>query len=232
MAEPAPTTLLLDAGNTLVFLDMAAVAEVAERRGVSVDVGRLRAVEGAAKRRYESLLADDASHESGWRSYLTTLLIEAGVAPRLAPELIAPLRAAHDELNLWRRIPDDLLAALAMAREIGLRLGVVSNSEGKLDELFAHVGLAGTFECVVDSAHEGIRKPDAEIFRRACRRMGVEPSTAIYAGDLPRVDVDGALGAGLQAALIDPLGFYPEHTASPRFRSVFELVDELRRARR
>lgn len=220
--------LLLDAGNTIVFLDMEAVASVARARAVEVDAARLQAVEGAAKRRYEVTLATGASHEAGWRLYLETLLCEAGVEAGRARALIDPLRAAHDELNLWRRVPADLPGALSLARSLSLRVGVVSNSEGRLDALFDHVGLGGAFELVVDSAHEGVRKPDPEIFWRATRRMGVEPSAALYAGDIPSVDVDGALGAGLRAALIDPLGFYPSHARSPRFASVAELVRALR----
>ena len=216
--------LLLDAGNTVVFLDTCAVAEVARAHGVLVAGPVLSRVEGAAKRRYEAALASGAQHESGWRLYLTTLLVEAGVEEKRAPSLIDPLRAAHDELNLWRRVPDDLPAALARARGLGLRLGVVSNSEGRLPELFAHVGLGGAFEIVVDSALEGVRKPDPEIFRRALARMGVSAERAIYAGDIPSVDVDGAHAAGMQAALIDPLDFYPDHTSSRRFASVAELV--------
>ncbi|MCA9606133.1 MAG: HAD family hydrolase [Myxococcales bacterium] len=225
------TTLLLDAGNTVVFLDVHAVAAVARAEGVLVDPASLSAVEGAAKRRYEALLDAGGSHETGWGLYLETLLVEGGVDADVAPTLIAPLRAAHDELNLWRRVPDDLWAALAAARAMGLRLGVVSNSEGRLPELFAHVGLGDAFEVIVDSAHEGVRKPDPEIFRRATERMGIAPSDALYAGDIPSVDVDGALGAGLEAALIDPLGFYPDHARSPRYASVAELVEAIRLAR-
>src|SRR5690606_17013214 len=138
--------------------------------------------------------------ESGWRLYLTTLLVEAGVDEERAASLIDPLRAAHDELNLWRRVPDDLPAALERARALGLRLGVVSNSEGRLPELFAHVGLGSAFEIVVDSALEGVRKPDPAIFHRALARMGLPAERAIYAGDIPSVDVDGAHAAGMHAA--------------------------------
>ena len=216
--------LLLDAGNTVVFLDTSAVAAVAAAHGVSVEAATLSAVEGAAKRRYEARLAEGASHESGWRLYLTTLLVEAGVDDARAEALIDPLRAAHDELNLWRRVPADLPGALERARAMGLRLGVVSNSEGGLPALFSRVGLGDAFEIVVDSAHEGVRKPDPEIFHRALRRMGLSPAQALYAGDIPSVDVEGARAAGLDAALIDPLGFYPDHIG-PRFDSVAALVE-------
>lgn len=218
--------LVLDAGNTLVFLEMDAVAEVARQEGVAVDPARLAQVEGAAKRRYEQELAAGADHEDGWRLYLTTLLVEAGVEPEPAAALIAPLRASHDQLNLWRRVPSDLKPALTQARALGLRLGVVSNSEGKLTQLFEHVGLDGAFEVVVDSALEGVRKPDPAIFRLALTRMGLAAERTIYAGDIPSVDVDGALAAGMRAALIDPFDFFPEHPG-PRFPSVAALVDAI-----
>ncbi|MBX3275951.1 MAG: HAD family hydrolase [Sandaracinaceae bacterium] len=224
--------LLLDAGNTVVFLDVDAVAGVARAQGVEVSARALAAVEGAAKRRYEGALGAGGSHEDGWGLYLATLLAEAGVEPQIARALLGPLRAAHDELNLWRRVPDDLFGALEAARAMGLRVGIVSNSEGRLPELFAAVGLGDAFDVIVDSAIEGVHKPDPEIFRRALARLGVAPARALYAGDLPAVDVDGALGAGLHAALIDPLGFYPDHARSPRHASVAELVADLRRARR
>ncbi len=228
---PELEALLLDAGNTVVFLDTSAVASVAEEHGVRVDPSRLAAVEGDAKRDYERLLATGAGHESGWLLYLTTLLERGGVARDRAEALIDPLRAAHDALNLWRRVPEDLQAALTRARALGLRVGIVSNSEGKLPELFRHVGLGDAFEIIVDSAHEGVRKPDPEIFRRALSRMGVVPSRALYAGDIPSVDVDGAHAAGMHAALIDPFDFYPSHDASPRFASVAALVDAIARER-
>ncbi len=227
MSFASLTTLLLDAGNTVVFLDVAAVAAVAAAEAVEVDAARLAAVEGAAKRRYEALLREGGSHESGWGLYLETLLVEGGVDPSVAPRLIAPLRAEHDRLNLWRRVPADLPAALAKVRALGLRIGVVSNSEGRLPELFAAVGLGDAFEVVVDSAHEGVRKPDPEIFERALARMGARAEASLYAGDLPSVDVDGAMGAGLQAALIDPFDFYPDHARVPRYPSVAALVEAI-----
>ncbi len=219
--------LLLDAGNTVVFLDMDAVSTVLREQDVHVQSARLSAVEGAAKRSYERLLARGGAHESGWRLYFQTLFDEAGVPLERVPALIERLHDAHRELNLWRRVPPDLPAALQKARSLGLRIGIVSNSEGRLPELFLHVGLGDTFEIVVDSAHEGVRKPDPEIFRRALHRMGIEADRAIYAGDIPSVDVEGALAAGMHAALIDPYDFYPEHTRSPRFASVAELVDAI-----
>ncbi|MBX7192249.1 MAG: HAD family hydrolase [Sandaracinaceae bacterium] len=217
--------VLLDAGNTVIFLDHEAVADIVTSHGHPTDARVLRQVEGVAKRRYETLLRAGVSHEEGWGLYLRALLEEAGLGAATAREMVVPLRRAHDAFNLWRSVPSALPHALARLRAAGLRVGIVSNSEGKLPDVFARVGLGDAFEIIVDSHHEGVRKPDPEIFRRALARLRVEASRAIYLGDIPGIDVDGARAAGLDAVLVDALDFYPDHADSLRVRSVAEWVD-------
>lgn len=218
---------MLDAGNTLVFLDHLAVADVVTSHGAPVDGRVLRDVEGDAKRHYEALMARGVSHEDGWGLYLTTLLKAGGLPEAIAADMIAPLRRAHDAFNLWRRVPDGLIDALARAQAVGLRLAVVSNSEGKLPELFSRVGLSPYLEVVIDSHHEGVRKPDPELFRRALTRMSLSAERCIYLGDIPGVDVVGAHAAGIAAVLVDPFDFYPDHRASPRASSAASWIDQM-----
>ncbi len=231
---PSPRALdavLLDAGNTLVFLDHDAVADVVTSHGAPVDGRTLARVEGEAKRHYEALLSRGVSHEDGWGLYLRTLLSSAGVPEHVAAQMIAPLRRAHDAFNLWRRVPSGTIDALARARAAGLRVGVISNSEGKLPELFARVGLAPHIEAVIDSHHEKVAKPDPELFRRALSRMSLVPERCVYLGDIPGIDVVGAHAANVAAVLVDPLGFYPDHRASPRAESAASWIDTMLRAR-
>ncbi len=47
------------------------------------------------------------------------------------------------------------------------------------------------------SGEEGVRKPDPEIFRRALVRLGVAAHEALFVGDHPVADIEGAHGAGL-----------------------------------
>jgi putative hydrolase of the HAD superfamily len=223
--------LLLDAGNTLVFLDHEVVAQHAREAGLDVSADALRVAESSAKRRYEALLAAGGAHEDGWSLYFVALFGALGVDELRARAVVPALRAVHDRLNLWRRVPDGVREALERARDAGVVLGVVSNSEGMLDALFAHVGLSEYFVVVVDSAHEGVRKPDPEIFRRALARIGVAASRAMYVGDLPSVDVDGARAAGMRAVLVDPFAHYPHYADAPRVDSVVEVLDAVVAAR-
>lgn len=224
--------VLLDAGNTVVFLDHQAVADVVTSHGHPVDARVLERVEGAAKRRYETALARGASHEDGWGLYVRALLEEAGLSSEFAQAMTVPLRRAHDGLNLWRRVPAELPNALARLRAHGLRIAIVSNSEGKLAELFSRVGLSDAFDLVVDSHFEGVRKPDPEIFRRALHRLAAHAERTVHLGDIPGVDVAGAHAAGLHAVLVDPLDFYVGHTASPRVPSVAVWVERYLSERR
>lgn len=216
--------LLLDAGNTLVFLSHEAVADVVTSHGHPVDARVLAREEGVAKRRYEALMAAGVSHEDGWGLYLRALLESGGLAVEDARAMIAPLRRAHDAFNLWRRVPPGTAEALGRARASGMRVAVVSNSEGRLPELFERVGLGPHVELVVDSHHEGVRKPDPELFRRALARLGVRAERSVYLGDIPGVDVEGARAAGLEAVLVDPLGFYADYRDAARVESVAAYV--------
>ncbi|HEY6877248.1 MAG TPA: HAD family hydrolase [Polyangiales bacterium] len=227
MTLRVPKVLLFDAGNTLVFLDHDALAAAASE--VTGDLGgdALRRAEPLAKKSYEAALARGMSHEEGWFLLIRTIFESAGVASADAVEAARLARVAHDAFNLWRKVPAELPAALTRGRKAGLRYGIVSNSEGRLNELLDRVGLLPFFELVVDSALEGVRKPDPVIFARALTRMQANAAETMYAGDIPNVDVDGARAAGLSAVLIDTLDHYPEYMGAPRFPSVAALIAEL-----
>ena len=222
-----PKVLLFDAGNTLVFLDHDALAYAASEVAPDLTGLLLRRTEPLAKKSYEAGLSSGMSHEEGWLLYIRTIFEAAGLERQRAVEATELARAAHDEFNLWRKVPDGLHAALQVGLSVGMRYGIVSNSEGKLRELLERVSIDHYFECVIDSTLEGVRKPDPEIFRRALSRMQVSAADAMYAGDIPNVDIDGARGAGLDAVLIDTLNHYPDYTGAPRFASVSALIEAL-----
>lgn len=222
--------LLLDAGNTVVYLDHAAIAEE-----LGLDARAVRDAEGPAKHRYEASLRAGGSHEDGWFRYVRDVIVGAGaVSTSTLGDLDAQvrhLRAVHDRFNLWRRVPDGLVDALDAIRADGWAVGVVSNSEGRLAELFARLDVARLFDVVIDSARVGLQKPDPRIFHRATDALGVRPDEAVYLGDIPAVDVDGAHAAGLSAILIDTFDVFPDFDRAPRFRETRDAIDALRARR-
>lgn len=221
-----PAALLLDAGDTVVFFDGGALAAVLSEHGLTLDPLQLEAAQLQAKQRYQALVMSGAGHEDGWSVVIQDTMVGAGVERERARELLAPVRRAHDQLYLWRRVPAGVPEALARARDAGIKLAVVSNSEGRLAYVLDHVGLGGYFDAILDSHHEGVQKPDPEIFRRALARVAVTADRALMAGDIPEVDLRGAARAGVAGVLIDPDG---RHTGGewPRTESVPQLVDAL-----
>ena len=239
MNEPAPTdplsldadVLLLDAGNTLVFLDPDVAAATLRQAGLGLPSEALATAMGAAHRGYAERLTGGGSHEDGWRTFMATWLEAAGLAPPNVPAAIDHLRREHDRFNLWRRLPGDVKPALARARDVGIRLGIISNSEGQLLALLERLDLVDDFEVILHSGIEGIRKPDPALFHRATKALSVAPERCLYAGDIPEVDVEGARRAGLKAALVDALGLHADYERAPRFRSAAALVDAMIDAR-
>jgi putative hydrolase of the HAD superfamily len=222
-----PDALLLDAGNTLLFPDYHVMAELLAASGHAVDAAALRAGQVHAHRAYVARLGSGGAHEDGWYSLMRAWVCAAGLREDQADGAVRELRAAHDRANLWSCVPEGVAEALARMRAAGVPLAIVSNSEGGLHALLERVGLTPLFDLVIDSSREGVSKPDPEIFRRACERLGVEPVRCLYAGDLHEVDVVGARRAGLEAALVDALDGYPDYREAPRFVSVMALVDAI-----
>lgn len=222
-----PAVILFDAGNTLSYLDHQVLAQVAAQVGPAVAAETLARCEAVAKRRYEETLRRGASHEGGWLLYMRAIFEAAGLGSGDAARAAEAAKLEHERFNLWRRVPEGLPEALSRARAAGIRLGIVSNSEGALLALLERVGLASYFETVVDSGLESVRKPDPAIFQLALTRMGIGPESVLYAGDIPDVDVVGARAAGLDAVLIDTLDHYPSYRDAPRFRSVLDLLEAL-----
>lgn len=222
-----PHALLLDAGDTILFMDESALVAALAQLGEQVEPQRITASMFAAKRAYQEVLKRSERHEDGWSVLVKALLVEAGVSAERATAHLAPLRRIHDDFYFWRKVPAEVPAALQRARAAGMRLGVISNSEGKLESVLTRVGLRAPFELVVDSQLEGVSKPNPEIFRRTLQRMNVAPEAALYAGDIPEVDVQGAARAGMHGVLVDAFDHYGDRPELPRVRSVAQLVDEL-----
>jgi putative hydrolase of the HAD superfamily len=153
------------------------------------------------------------------------LFTGAGVPAARMGEVAHCLQRLHEEWHLWSRTAPGTLDALDRLRAAGLRLAVVSNSDGRVEEALEAAGLRDRFEVVLDSALVGVEKPDPAIFRAALAALGVAPAEALYVGDLYEVDVVGARAAGMQAALL-ATGETPGADCR-RFESLVALADDL-----
>lgn len=106
--------------------------------------------------------------------------------------------AACHHFELYDEVPD----VLRVLAEDGIRVGLVSNSHRSLASFEAHFALDGLIAASVSSAEHGLMKPHPSIFRAALDRMEVTPGDAMMVGDSIRHDIEGALRAGMRAALL------------------------------
>lgn len=104
--------------------------------------------------------------------------------------------------EVWR-FYDDVESTLRDLRKRGLKIGVVSNWDSRLQTISDGLGLSGLVDFLVISAQAGVRKPDPGIFRIALEKAGVRPEEAVHIGDLPEEDAEGARRAGVRPFLID-----------------------------
>jgi HAD superfamily hydrolase (TIGR01549 family) len=193
----APTVVTFDAGQTLVDLDVTLLAERLVEKGVHVAPGALRAAAPAAWDHYDTVVyAGEVAR--AWHAFVAALLARAGVRGDTT-ELVDWLWREQPRRNLWRAPIADMVALARELAAAGALVGVVSNSEGRLAELFAEVGIADAFAVVIDSGRIGIEKPDPRIFARAIDALGGTPDRAVHVGDSWPADIVGALGAGWRA---------------------------------
>jgi putative hydrolase of the HAD superfamily len=216
--------VLFDAGNTLLHLDYWRLAPVVSRAAdAPITPEGLLAAAPAAARALESAATTDRERAV---AYLESLFTLAGVP---APRMDAVRQAVwtlHRERNLWAGVAPDTIHGLERLAAAGVPMGVVSNSDGRVDGALESAGLRQFFRVVVDSALVGVEKPDPRIFAPALETLGVSPAEALYVGDLYEVDVVGARRAGMAAVLLAPDGAaVPDGVRVAR--SIGSLVDEL-----
>lgn len=191
-----PPVVSFDAGQTVIDIDLGFLARRLAERGVSVEISALAAAVPAAWRRYDALIDPAGGHP--WRALMSTLLAGAGIAAPRIDALVDWLWDEQPRANLWRAANPEMVA---LARELGargVRVAILSNSEGRLAELLAEIGVADAFDVIVDSGRVGIEKPDRRIFDHTLAALGAT-RPGIHVGDSWPADIAGALGAGWRA---------------------------------
>jgi putative hydrolase of the HAD superfamily len=203
--------VFFDVGNTLLY-PYPSVSEVC--RDVLLNAGHVRDV-GAIDRlmplvdayyedRYredDTFWTDEAETSGVWVGMYALLCRELGIDEDA--EVLA--RRVYDEFGdpaRWRAF-DDVRPAFERLRGRGLRLGVISNWDQRLESVLEGLGLGAMLDAVVSSAAVGLHKPDPRIFELACERVGVEPGAAVHVGDHHYADVLGARSVGMTPVLID-----------------------------
>ncbi|APR82379.1 Hypothetical protein A7982_07728 [Minicystis rosea] len=198
MAPLPALAVTFDFGQTLCDLDTAMLSRRLAERGLDVAAERLEASVPEAWSAYDAaIVAGHGGHP--WKFLMTRLLSLAGAAEAPAREATDWLWTEQPHQNLWRRPIAGMIEVVRALRAAGAKVGVVSNSEGKLAELAHEIGWGNEFLFVADSGKLGMEKPEPGIFLWAVERLGVPAAQVVHIGDSWAADVEGARRAGLRA---------------------------------
>ena len=96
-----------------------------------------------------------------------------------------------------RRIDPKILDMLNEITSSGIRLGLISNTEGSPVLNWANSPLARFFAVTVFSNLVGMVKPDPDIYQHTCKNLGVVPSDCIFIGDGNSDELQGAAQVGM-----------------------------------
>jgi epoxide hydrolase-like predicted phosphatase len=116
---------------------------------------------------------------------------------------------AFEAGEMFRSIAGDhidrevVIEAVRRARAHGARTAILTNNIKEYGEAWRRtLPVDELFDCIVDSSHEGVRKPDPAIYRIALERVGVaDPSRAVFLDDFA-ANVEAARALGMHGIVV------------------------------
>jgi putative hydrolase of the HAD superfamily len=114
--------------------------------------------------------------------------------------------------QVWR-IYDDVRPVFAYLKEHGIKLGIISNWDGRLRPLLRKLQLEHYFDTVIISCEIGATKPSPIIFRQAAQLLRLPADSIMHVGDSPQEDVWGAAPGEIRS-LLDLHGVISQEIAS------------------
>lgn len=151
---------------------------------------------------------------------LVEAFIQCGENPARVDDAMAIFNQARNAVTPF----DDVHPALTRLRG-RVTLGSVSNGVADLNA----IGMAHYFDASIAAYQFGSAKPDPAIFHAACDALKVAPAEAVYVGDDPVLDVEGAQNAGLRAVWMKRPELQPQRAMPDHIRpdgvcsSLYEL---------
>jgi putative hydrolase of the HAD superfamily len=215
--------IFFDVGNTLLFPNRARIlAPLPGDRHPTLE--QWQALERRTKKEFDDGMVGGRVDHSFWWTFHTYLLEEANpLEDGLRDALIENTQKSTN----WDQI---LPGTRETLQSIGndYSIAVISNADGKIEEVLRRCGIAECFKSITDSGIVGQEKPHPAVFQAALLSMGAQPAESLYVGDVYSIDYVGARSAGMQAVLFDVAGAYRDRDF-PRVESLRDLETWLKK---
>ncbi|MFZ0419534.1 MAG: HAD family hydrolase [Candidatus Sulfotelmatobacter sp.] len=220
-----PRVIFFDIGNTLLFPNRTKMlAPIASDRHPTL--AQWQALERRTKTEFDRGMQSGRVDHGFWWIFHSYLLDDLAEAASGRDGLVQRLVENTQNSANWDQILPGTRAGLYRIRQ-KFRMAVISNADGKIEQVLSRCGIADCFESITDSGIVGFEKPRPEIFEAALKTMKARAEESLYVGDVYSVDYIGATNAGMQAVLFDVAGAYRDRH-EPRVESLEQLESWLK----
>jgi len=162
----------------------------------------------------ELILFPDRTDEQFYYHFNSEFLLSLGVEPTEA--LLTKMLQSCSKMD-WQPFSD----VWPVLMKLDLPLGICSNWNTGLNKLLEQQ-FDKSFNWIICSENEGVRKPNLNFFKLMTERSGVRAENILYVGDSYKLDYLPAKKLGFQTILIDRVNIYSfEH--EERIRSMTNL---------
>ncbi|XP_053301964.1 haloacid dehalogenase-like hydrolase domain-containing protein 3 [Pleuronectes platessa] len=206
----------------------------AERMGLSVSPAEVEAAFHQAYRRYSSRypnygIIQGLDGQSWWMGVVRDTFSQCRVQdPALLNTLAQNLYHNFCNAENWEVFPDSK-KALESCSSLGLKLGVVSNFDCRLEAILRVCGLRSYFSFLITSEEAGVAKPNPVIFDQALQRCGATAAGVAHVGDHYVNDYLCPRSVGIHGILLDRHNKQNQPDVPPEHRlsSLEELLSRL-----
>lgn len=198
--------LIFDAGGVLVFPDFNLLADIANRVGIETSPLEITQEHAKLLRALDGHVAQH--HRFPAIQYFLDIFKQVTESEERARAALELTLQADESRHIWATTQPWVGETLQKLAAQGYHMAVISNSDGRVDQILQDLNLREYFKIVIDSFVVGVEKPDSRIFEIAVQQLNWDPAETIYIGDVFYIDVWGANRSGLGAVHLDMMGLY------------------------
>ncbi len=218
----ARRVIFFDVGNTLLFPNRDWILSPLQKEHRPT-LAQWHALERRTKKEFDQGMISGSVDHGFWWTFHTYLLqdfdaLDDGMRNTLVEN-------TQNSANWDQILPGTCDALQRIGRDYAI--AIISNSDGKIEDVLRRCGIADCFRCITDSGIVGSEKPHPAIFQAALRKMEAQPEESLYVGDVYSIDFVGARNVGMEAVLFDVAGAYRDRDW-PRVDSLAGLENWLK----
>jgi FMN phosphatase YigB (HAD superfamily) len=146
--------VLFDVGQTILSPDYPFLKEMLAEYGVQADFNQL--AKGAALAREKYFRGNQGEP---WKEFFSFWFTYLGARVEDLPALLKRVYERHHAVHLWNYVEPSARQTFESLQARGLRLGVISNADGKVQSILHQLHLDHFFSCIIDSKIVGVENP-------------------------------------------------------------------------